>query len=444
MLKRMAILALFASLTLAAASARTTPTGDDPVVPLVLVNEDTVTTYDLEMELGLLKKMKPDAEAELPAADQVLRRLIQNELILQEGYRMGMDKTRSVANQVRELIRTKSIVVLLDSVALSVPDGTPDLTETRREAVHSYVKGLISSQSVSVDSTLLHSLDYGSADESVQKHLQESDDVLVVLPTGKITVARFTKILRFQEFHGLVGKPDAAERRDKAFDEWLTEAVLSHQALSEGIDQRPDIQEAARNLEHILVRQETITALLKNPAKPGEKEIEKFYNENIASFMAPARIKMRSKKLNTKEAAEAFREKLHKGADIEWLAGQDPQVVAGKDPFPYEWFSPDKLGLSPEDAKIGFIPQPYGVPGGWVVAIVTEVEDPKPIPLSQCRSKVVGQLMAQEQKRSMTDILARLEEASHVEILPGAEATVQGVLEEAGEPGAAGTADGVN
>lgn len=433
MMDRFSMLLTSLTVTLIAASGPVTAASAPyAVVPLVRVNDDTVTTHDLWLELDIMKKVRSESDStSLPEPGSILRRLTENQLILQEGYRMGLNEDYSVSNQVTELARTKGIVMLLDSVAASVPESTSDLKEARRTAVKSYIDGLMTKYAVSVDSTLLRSLDYGSADEGVQEKLRDSDQVLVVLPTGKMSVARFSRVLRFQEFHGLVGKPDAAERRDKAFNEWITEAILSHQVKQEKLDRVPSIRDAARDLEHFLVRQETIKALLETPYQPGNDEIKQYYEENIASFMAPVRIKMKSKKLNTKEAAEAFREKLVEGAEIEWLAEQDPEVVPGKDPFPYEWFEPQKLGVEPEDVAVGRVPGPYGVPGGWVVAVVSEVEEPTPIPLGECRSKIVVQLKARNRQKMMEDIMARLKQASDIEILAGAEDVVRRVLAEA-------------
>jgi hypothetical protein len=433
MINRFSMLVFSISVTLIAVSGQMPlaqpSTSDEVEAPLVLVNGDTITTYDLRLELDIMEKMNPEAGVKHSEPEGVLRRLIQNQLVLQEGYRMEVDKYVSVANQVKELKRSKGMVMLLDSVALSVSADTPDLTEARRKAVRSYIEGLMTSHNVSVDSTLLKSLDYGSADAEVQKYLLNSTDELAVIPTGNMTVGRFTRVLRFTEFHGLVGKPDAAQRRDKAFDEWITEAVLSHQVRIQKLDQIPSIREPARDLEHVLVRQEAIRALLESSYEPQEDEIKQYYDENITAFTSPVRVKMKSKKLNTEEAANAFRKKLSEGANIEWLASNDPEVVPGDDPFPYEWFAPEKLGLKPKEMKTGYIPSPYGVPGGWVVAIVSEIEEPAPIPLDECRSKIVRLLESRNKRLVMADIMARLEDASEIEILPGAENVVQKILE---------------
>ena len=95
-------------------------------------------------------------------------------------------------------------MTLLDSVSLSVSADSASLLEARKEAVLSYVDGLKATHNVSVDTTLLKSLDFGSDDPEVQDYLRNSTDVLVTIPTGQLTVAKFSRILRVKEFHGLV------------------------------------------------------------------------------------------------------------------------------------------------------------------------------------------------------------------------------------------------
>jgi len=434
MVSRISILVFSIAVTLITMSGQLKPARaghpGDKEVPLVLVNEDTVTTYDLRLELEIMVKMNPQSKSTVSfEPEKVLRRLIQNQLILQEGYRLEMDKTASVTNQVRELVRSKSMIALLDSVSLSVPPDSPDVKEARMKAVRSYIDGLKKTYSVFVDSTLLKSLDYASADPEVQEYLHDGTDVLVIVPTGKLTVARFSRILRFKEFHGLVGKPDAAARRDKILDEWIVEALLSHQVRIQGRDKDQAIQEAGRNLENVLVRQETIDVLLQSSYEPSENEIKQYYEANTTDFLSPVRVKMKSKKLDSEQAAQAFREKLLAGASIDWLAENEPGLVPGNDPFPYDWFSPEKLGLKPDEIKTGYIPEPYGVPGGWVVAVVSEIEEPAPVPLDRCRSKIVPILKSRYKQQTMADIMARLEDASEIKILPGAEKIVREILD---------------
>ena len=60
-------------------------------VPLAVVNGDTISSADLEKEIVIMKKLKLEGQqgdVVLPSAEDVLKRMIQNQLILQEGYRL--------------------------------------------------------------------------------------------------------------------------------------------------------------------------------------------------------------------------------------------------------------------------------------------------------------------------------------------------------------------
>lgn len=396
---------------------------------LAYVGEDTLTTVDLKIELNIMERKGEDkARPVLPEADKVLRRLIQNRLLVQEGYRMGLNEEFAVRNQVNEAVNARCMGALLDSVALSIPDDTPDLKETRRRAVRDYIENLMVVHEVQVDSTLLKSLDYGSDDPEMQERLRDSEEVLAVVPTGTLTVAAFSRIVRFTAFHGLVGKEDAAERRDQIFHEWVSEAVTIHEARRQDIRRRPSIQLYERRLERALMLEETLSILLQLDFDPTEEEVEAFYQENIGGFMAEAMVKMESLKFVSEEAAVAAKDRLSRGATMKWIKSNMDQVIEGPDPFPADFFVAGKLGLKPEQAFTGFIPDPYGVPGGWVLARISEVREPTPIPLSECRDLVLRRMKAHMTSEHMRDIITRLEEAVEIQIMPDAEDVVAEIL----------------
>jgi peptidyl-prolyl cis-trans isomerase C len=108
-------LALLAVALLAAAAAAA---GDEAAL-LARVNGDAVTLADLDEELRGLPATAA-AGGPAPEAAAVLRRLIQNRLLEQEGYRIGADAEPAVQNQVRDLLRLRSVVALLDSVSAPV------------------------------------------------------------------------------------------------------------------------------------------------------------------------------------------------------------------------------------------------------------------------------------------------------------------------------------
>jgi len=402
-------------LILAAAAAAETPQ------PLAVVGPDTLTTTDLRIELGLMRQRNTDDAAVATLdPDAVLRRMTQNQLIIQEGYRMGLADEFTVTNQVKEAVRHQFMAAMLDSVSAAAPADAPDVHEARRLAVADYLAELSRRFSVQIDSTLLRRLDYGSADPEMASYLRDSEDVLATIADRKLTVAEFSRAVRFTEYHGLVGKPDAADRRDKVLREWVAEATLMRQALAQGKDQTPEMETLAARLERNLVLEEALKILTQFDFAPTDDEIRTYYEAHLDAVTPAARVKMESLKTSGAEAAWALHEKLTKGATVRWLAANDERVVPGPSPFPEDWFRPDQLGLDPEGLKVGFVPDPYQVPTGWVVAVVSEIEQPQPTPLPECRDTILRMMKRDGLRAHMVDILARLEEVSPVVVLPGA------------------------
>ncbi len=398
---------------------------------LAFVGEDTLTTIDLRIELNLMEKREEgEAKQVLPEPDAALRRMIQNRLIIQEGYRMGLHEGFAVKNQVTEAVDSRCVGVLLDSVALSVPKDSDDWYENRRLAVKDYIENLMIVYNVEVDSTLLGSLDYGSSDPQMKAMLRDSKEVLVVAPTGRLTVSAFSRLVRFTAFHGLEGKADAAERRDRIFNEWVAEAVTIHQVRLQDIANRPLNQLFKTRLERTLMLEETLKVLLDVSFKPTEEEIETYYQEHLDKFLMPAQVKMESLKFVTEDAAKAARSRLEKGAKMNWIKRNMDQVIEGPRPFPTEWIEAGKLNIKSEQVEVGFIPEPYGVPGGWVLAIVTDVQNPDPFPLAECRDKVQRMMGADSINKQMLNVISQLEEVVEVRVQPDAVDKVGRILAE--------------
>jgi|GEM_PF-2658834 len=400
-------------------------------VPLAIVGEDTLTTTDLKIELAIMKNRNVD-NAPLPSLDpaMVLRRMTQNQLIIQEGYRMGLNEEFIVANQVLEVVRHECMAALLDSVAFSVPEETPDYREARRLAVKDYLEDLALKYNASVDSTLLKTLDYGSSDPEMQAYLKESDDILAVVPSGRLSVASFTRNVNFTEFHGLVGKPDAAEKRDDVMREWFAEALLNYQYQAQGMDKDPEVVLLAERWERNIMLEETLQILLQTDDIPSDEEIEAYYLAHLDAVTPAPRVKMKSLKVADEASANAIYDKLLRGTPATWLYSNDPTVVQGPPPFPEEFFPPNQLGLKPANLVVGYIPPPYQVPTGWVVAVISEIEEPEPTPLESCRTQILNMMGSEQTGNTMVEILARLEEVSPIVILPGAESAVAAVIED--------------
>lgn len=402
----------------------------DEAVPLALVGPDTLTTTDLEVELALLNaRNSENAPLKLDDPQAILRRLTQNQLLIQEGLRMGLDEAPIVRNQAWSVVRQECMKALLDSVALAVPESRAGYRDERRAAVQGYLDGLAGTWGASVDSVLLRTLDYGSSDPAMQQRLRDSAEVLGRLPGNrKFTVADFTRELRFTEFHGLVGKPEAPQRRDEIMREFIADAVTARQIRAQKMDQVPRMKMLYRRFERAAILEEALRVLTQLDHEPGSAEVSHYYRQHVADFMSTPRMKLASLKAKSKEDAAALRERILQGASVRWLTANDKRAENGPAPFPETWLLPEQMGIKAADLKVGFTPEAYEVPEGWIVAQVVEVEPAQPLPLEQCQQRILAQLRHEATRQHMVEILARLEAESPVKVLPGAEAEVMKVV----------------
>lgn len=396
---------------------------------LATVDNDTIRVSDLRIELDRMQaQRKGDAPLVLPPAEDVLRRLIQNTLLEQEGRRLGLDNSETVRRQIADAVGRQGMTALLDSVAQSVPGQMPEVLEARQAAVREYIERLKQRCGVKVDTKLLASLDYGSADSLVQQSLREREDVIAVVPDGKLTVKGLTRQIRFTYFHGLQGRPETAESRDKLCDEWVVERVLARQARLQGRATRPEAIRLARLLERDLVREEALNNLLSFSFKPQPKEIEAFYRDHLEQFRPAPRIKVDSALLKDEAAARGFQDRLRQGAKFRWLVGRTAEVLPDIRPFPADWLEPQALGLKPGEVAAGQVLDPFEVPGGWAVAVVSAMESAEPAPLAASRDRVLGMMKAQRTREVLAEALRRLEAATPLRILPDARALIAGEL----------------
>lgn len=417
----------------APAAMAAAPAASGPAALLAIVNEDSVTTRDLDRELALLRdRAGQDSTVAVPAADAVLRRLIQNCLLTQEGYRLGAERTGTVRNQVQDWVRRKTMGALLDSIAAQVPDGAADVEARRRAAVERYVEQLKKRYGARVDKPLLDSLDYASAEPQVQARLRDSQEVVASGPAGTLTVKELTQEIRFTYFHGLENRTDAAEIRDKVCDEWIVESVLRQEIKANRLDQRPLFRRAAREIERSLVRDEALATITSFTFKPTDKEIAAYYRDRKEDLRTPARIKVQSALLKDQASAGRFAERLRQGAKLKWLVERTPEVQAGVTPFPSDWLELSQLGLRSPDAVVGKVLEPYEVPGGWAVAVVTDVRAGEVPALETVRSRLLAQMKSERTRAVVKEALARLEAAARIRVQPDALALVGQRLAAAG------------
>jgi hypothetical protein len=295
----------------------------------------------------------------------------------------------------------------------------------RRSALaERYVDSLKARYRVSVDHSLLAGLDYASADPEVQKELQSNPAVLAVLPTGKLTVRGLTRNIRFQYFHGLKDRPDASQIRDRVFEEWVAEGLLSYEARGLGFDREPDILHKATREERRLVREEVLKQVLDVEFKPSEDEVRAFYEANRNDYTPTPRIKVQSVLAKDAETARRLRAEMDEGAGLKWLASRSSRDVDSRPPFPTDWIPVEMVRLDEQRAIEGAAIGPLELPSGWALAKIVDVERVSPAPLETCREQVVLAMKASRLRQAIQAALSRLEGATEIQIQKGAKEIV--------------------
>ncbi len=397
---------------------------------LAIVNGDTIRVADLETELARLRVQRPASQPlELPQPSDVLRRLIQNTLLVQEGYRLGLERDATIRGTVEESARRSAVAAMLDSVTLTVIASASDLDEARRRAVRGCIDAARLRHGARLDDALLKSLDFAARDSTTQQALRARQETVASVGDRRLTVHGLWRRIRFTYFHGLAGRDDAAEIRDRFCAEWIDETALALEAARRGYWASPAVRLAARRVERDLVREEALKATLSFTFKPSERDIEAWYQAHPEAFTPAPRLKVESVMLPDSVSASQFRDRLRQGARLRWLAGRTAEVVPGVTPFPTDWLPPDALGLRPQEVQANQVLEPYGVPGGWAVAVITEIEKPSPTPLRLGRERALALMRSERARETLTEALRRLEAAAQIHTAPDAESLIRAALE---------------
>ncbi|MBZ0267165.1 peptidyl-prolyl cis-trans isomerase [bacterium] len=504
---------------------------DDTV--LARVDDETVTVGDLLILLSEQRRPEPGAEVAGITADGVLSRLVQNRLMEQEGFRMGLDTAPEVKSQVDDLIRHRAMIALLDSLQATVPEPEPETTvpaapltstmlrvshilvtekaealalrdsldagtpfaalaerrsldtewstangdlgwsredkfipefaagleglsegdvsdpvrtakgwhllkitethvetlanaesmaeATRRremtqrvmETIEGFVDSLKVKYHVTENDSLLATLDYASESREVLLALQDSREVLAVLPWREVTVADLTRQLRFEHFHGLQGKPNAAELRDTAFHDWIKEMLLRHEAVALGFQKKPLVQWQADRLRRERMREIVGREILDVKFQPEDKDVERYYRDHKDAFTSAPRVRAEGVFLRDEASATRFRQRLEAGAQLGWLADRTKEVTERSPALFADWMEPSDLGAKDVPER-GAITGPFQAGGSWAVARVVEVQAGQVVPLERCRPRVLGRMKSELLEETMRKALGRLEDQAKI------------------------------
>ena len=208
-------------------------------------------------------------------------------------------------------------------------------------------------------------------------------------------------------------------KNQEAFDQALEQNQISEQQL------RQDIRES------LPVRQ--VQEKIAGDAEPSQEEVQKFYNDNRATFTQPAQRCMRHILFtkDQKEKAEEVKDQLRDGGNFAKLAdknSQDPGSAEkggdlgclgkGETVPPFE-----KAAFAAEqDEIVG----PVETEFGFHLIEVTDIRKERTQPLEDVEAQITDQITATQQEEEFTKWLEDQKEQRNVKYLPGYKPAAQG------------------
>jgi peptidyl-prolyl cis-trans isomerase C len=208
-------------------------------------------------------------------------------------------------------------------------------------------------------------------------------------------------------------------KNQEAFDQALEQNQISEQQL------RQDIRES------LPVRQ--VQEKIAGDAEPSQEEVQKFYDDNRATFTQPAQRCMRHILFtkDQKEKAEEVKDQLRDGGDFAKLAdknSQDPGSAEkggdlgclgkGETVPPFE-----KAAFAAEQNEVV---GPVETEFGFHLIEVTDIRKERTQPLEDVEAQITDQITATQQEEEFTKWLEDQKEQRNVKYLPGYKPAAQG------------------
>jgi peptidyl-prolyl cis-trans isomerase C len=208
-------------------------------------------------------------------------------------------------------------------------------------------------------------------------------------------------------------------KNQEAFNQALEQNQISEQQL------RQDIRES------LPVRQ--VQEKIAGDAEPSQEEVQKFYDDNRATFTQPAQRCMRHILFtkDQKEKAEEVKDQLRDGGDFAKLAdknSQDPGSAEkggdlgclgkGETVPPFE-----KAAFAAEQNEVV---GPVETEFGFHLIEVTDIRKERTQPLEDVEAQITDQITATQQEEEFTKWLEDQKEQRNVKYLPGYKPAAQG------------------
>ena len=311
------------------------------------VNEELITWEDLK---GRFQARHMGLPIPLTGEGDVRRYLdnyIDERLLTQEAYRMGLDREEEVIKRVQafrlgrlrgELYQeevVKRVDVSEEELKAhydSLPGEKPEfssveprlrrhlLRQKQETRARDFLDSLRASSRIEIKEDLL---------PRVLEKSPPEGEVLARFDQGEITLREFRQLLNLEAFLKMP-REAALGRVKEVLDELISNRLLEREALRKGLNLSPSFLEAVKGFEERLIRDRLYLEVVLKKVRVSDGEVEAYYRDNQGEFTEPERIKLGQILLKTEEEAGDTLASLQAGKDFATLAkekSQDPSTA---------------------------------------------------------------------------------------------------------------------
>ncbi|MBI4699522.1 MAG: peptidyl-prolyl cis-trans isomerase [Nitrospirae bacterium] len=305
--------------------------------------------------------------------------------------------------------------------------GQQALKYKKDKALEKYRDSLIEKY-VKVNTDIFNSLDYETTPEEFEKMLKDERVVAEIEGEKPLTVRELTEALQQKYFHGvesaIKGKKLNEKKKELFHENLLQRMVFIKEALRQRIDKTEVYKNLTGQFEDSLLFDTFISRVVVPDIDLDEKEIEKYYKDNIKDFSSPEMMKIHGIAFKKRDDAENAVEKLRKGVEFKWLSANAegradsnaPELLnfEGNTLLTSEF--PEELKKAVSGAKAGDF-RFYAGPEGYFYALYIEnVLPSSAMKLDEVRRDIAKIIFNDKLERSVDDWVDKLKKVYKVKI----------------------------
>jgi parvulin-like peptidyl-prolyl isomerase len=328
---------------------------------LAEVNGEAINKDDLQRRIKAIHRNKPQIRPEKGAGGidvlDIVEEIIDERLIIQDAYRVELDRSADFIKNIESFVTTQSIIrlrkkVVLDKINISdqdildyfkehnekdgpTPEGMFEKIETRikkklrkkkeKELSDNFISELRKQADIWIDRDLINLLDpeknytgKKSVAASVNGDMISLDDFLHDMKQAAQKRARMHSLLENKEELGKMQN----DLKEKILDSLITYELIEQEALKHNYANDPLFLNMIKKRKEKLLINEFKAKIIYPLIIPTKNELTQYYEDHIDDFKKGYEVWFKDMIFKTRKDAEKALKELKQGASFNFLAAQ--------------------------------------------------------------------------------------------------------------------------